>query len=272
MTALRQVADNFCRLVSSRVSIWARAKVTFSLGSLEQVGWEDFETGTAGPGVLAAFSIGEGQGFAHVPAGLAMVLVDLYLAGPGTGPYPERNLTETEAHLLSPFLAALAEGLGEAASSTFGEAHIGPITQVTGVSGLFLTNRRMQCVAVKVPVQPPSFAEPAGELTVCLPVSALRPLVAKLQPPTPKRPGADSLSAARRIPLTLALRYPPATVLLQVAQDLAPGQVLSLGHPVGQPLVLYAGDEPLFAAVPVDNGRRSACQIVGPYKISTDGD
>jgi len=267
MAALRQVGENFSRLAASRFGLLAKAKVTLQLGEVAQVGWEDFEAATAGYGVLVTFNLGEGQVFAHLPAALVMALVDLYLAGPGTGPFPERSLSETESRLLSPFLTVLAEALADAASSVFGEARSGPVTQMTATSGLFLSNRRMPCAALSTSVLLPSTKEPAGALRLCFPVSTLRPLLAGLQASssvTGTRTAA--LAAARRVPLTLSLRYASVAVPLRVAERLSPGQVLSLGHPLGEPLLLCVGDKPLFTAVPIERARRAACQIVGLYE------
>jgi flagellar motor switch protein FliM len=267
LAALRGVSEHFGRLTANRFGVLAKSKISVHTSPPEQVGWEDFETLAASPGVLATFSLGEGQVFVHMPARLAMALVDLYLAGPGTGTFPDRALTETESKLLSPFLAAVAEGLADAASSTFGETRAGPVSQVTVASGLFLANRRMPCVTFKARAQLPSSREPVGEIGACLPVAALRPLLAKL---TAARPAKGSqVAAARaawRVPLTLSLRYPTVAVPLQVAQALAPGQVLSLGHPVGEPLLLCVGDKPVFVASPVERAKRSACQVIGPYE------
>ena len=272
MAAVRQTGENFSRFTASRFSLLVKAKVSVHVGAPEQVGWEDFEASTTGHGVLAAFSLGEGQVFVHVPAVLAMALVDLYLAGTtGTGPFPDRPLSETESRLFSPFLAALTDGMADAASSIFGETRGGPVTQMTGTSGLFLSNRRMPCVTFQSSVQLPSAREPSGSISICLPVSTLRPLLVKLQPTGPtKGSHASTMAAAVRAPLTLSLRYPPVAVKFHVAQSLAPGQVLSLRHQLGEPLLLCAEGKPLFTAVPAEHGKRAACRIIGAHEPRID--
>lgn len=263
MVALRQVGENFSRLLANRLTVLVRTRATVDLRATEQLGWEDFEAKVGGPGLLATFSLGEGQVFVHLPAGLCLSLIDLYLAGTGAGPFPNRQLSETERQLLAPFLSATAGGLADAASSVFGEVHAGPVTLVTGISGLFLSNRRMPCVAMWPSVQLPTSKSPVGEIGMCLPIGALRPLVAKLQSTGPaKGSQAPALAAALSVPLTLSLRYPPVTVPLDVVKYLAPGQVLNLGHLIGEPLTLYAGDKELFAVQPVEHARRAACEIV----------
>jgi flagellar motor switch protein FliM len=268
MAAVRQVGENFSRFTASRFGLLVKAKVSVHVGAPEQIGWEDFEASTAGHGVLAAFSLGEGQVFVHVPAILAMSLVDLYLAGTtGTGPFPDRPLSETESRLFSPFLSSLTDGMADAASSIFGATRGGPVTQMTGTSGLFLSNRRMPCVALQASVQLPSVREPSGNISICLPVSTLRPLLVKLQPTGPTTEShVSAVAAAMRAPLTLSLRYPQVAIRFHVAQSLSPGQVVSLRHQIGEPLLLCAEDKPLFTAVPVEHGKRAACRIVDVHE------
>ena len=262
MAALRQVGENFGRLVANRATALVRARVAVGLRAVEQLGWEDFEAQASGPGLLITFSLGEGQVFVHLPASLGLAFIDLHLAGPGTGPFPNRQLSETERQLLAPFLSAVASGLADAASPVFGEVRAGPVSQVSGASGLFLSNRRMPCAVVWASVQLPA-KEPVGEIGTCMPIGALRPLLAKLQGAGPtKEAQATAVAAALGVPLTLSLRYPPVSAPLEVVRRLAPGQVLNLGHLIGEPLVLYAGDKELFAVQPVEHARRAACEIV----------
>lgn len=262
MTAVRQVGENFNRFLANRTGLFSRTKVTTSLSSPEQLGWEDFEAKTNGPGLLAAFSLGEGQVFFYVPSDLALVLIDLHLAGPGTKLPTSRQLSETERQLVSPFLSAVASSLGDAASSVFGETMAGPVSQVGGVSGLFLSNRRMPCAYFQANINVPSSQNTIGGIGVCMPVASLRPLLARLnETDKPKGHYAAAAQAALKVPVTLTFRFPPVQVPLELARDLAPGQVLSIGHLLGQPLLLHVGGKAIFRAVLVEHSRRSACEV-----------
>lgn len=268
MAALRQVGENFSRFLANRAGPYARTKVSAALRTVEQVGWEDFEAQTNGPGLLAAFSMGEGQAFFYVPADLGLGLVDLHLAGPGEG--QSRPMSETERQLITPFLAAVAASLADAASSVFGETAAGPVSQVGSGSGLFLSNRRMPCVRLVTKVHVPSAPATGGEVDVCAPVASLRPLLAKLHE-VAGAPGPHTAAARAvlKVPVAVALRFPPAQVPLELARNLAPGQVLSLGHLIGQPLLLEVGGKEAFKAVMVEHAKRSACEIV--ETIATGG-
>lgn len=261
MAAMRQVGENFSRFFANRAGLYARTKVSTALKRAEQVGWEDFEAQASGPGLLAAFSMGEGQVFCYIPASLGLALVDLHLAGPGTG--LSRHISETERQLLSPLLSGTANSLADAASSVFGETVAGPVSQVGSMSGLFLSNRRMPCVDLVVEIHIPSLQGSVGEVHVCAPVASLRPLFAKLQNTAGSSGShAAAAQAALSIPVTLTLRFPSVHVPLDLARDLGPGQVLSIGHLIGQPLALHVGGKEVFKAVLVEHGKRAACELI----------
>ena len=261
MAAVRQVGENFSRFLANRAGLFAHTRVNATLKTVEQLGWEDFEARTGGPGLLSAFSLGEGQVFLYVPSALGLTLVDLHLAGPGTG--HNRQMSETERQLMSPLLAGIASGLADAASSVFGETPAGPVSQVGGVSGLFLSNRRMPCTYLAAELHVPSSQGPIGELGVCMPIASLRPLLAKLQTtPGSLGPHAAATQAVLKVPVALTFRFPPVQVPLDVARDLATGQVLSIGHLIGQPLVLHVAGKEVFRAVMAEHGKRAACEVV----------
>lgn len=263
MAAVRQVGENFGRILANRAGLFSRTKVTTSISPPEQLGWEDFESKAGGPGLLVVFNLGEGQVFFHVPSDLALTLIDLHLAGPGTKLPASRQLSETERQLISPLLSAVANSLGDAASSVFGETTAGPVSQVGGVSGLFLSNRRMPCTYFQADITVPSSQTPIGSIGVCTPVASLRPLLARLnETDRPKGHYAAAERAALKVPVTLTFRFPPVQVPFELARDLAPGQVLSIGHLLGQPLLLHVGGKALFKAVLVEHSRRSACEVI----------
>jgi flagellar motor switch protein FliM len=261
MVAVRQVGENFSRFLANRAGLYAHTRISVTLTTVEQVGWEDFEARAGGPGLVAAFMMGEGQVYLYVPAALGLALVDLHLAGPGTG--ASRQMSETERQLVSPFVSGIASSLADAASSVFGETAAGPVSQVGGVSGLFLSNRRMPCIYLAAEVHVPSSQRPVGEIGACMPISTLRPLLARLQG-TAGSNGASAAAARAvlEVPVTLTFRFPSVRVPLDMARDLAPGQVLAIGHLLGQPLALHVGGKEMFKAVMAEHGKRAACEIV----------
>lgn len=266
MAAVRQVGENFSRFVSNRAGPFAHTRVAVALTTVEQLGWEDFEARSGGPGLLSAFNLGEGQVFFYVPATLGLALIDLHLAGPGTG--LNRQMSETERQLISPLLAGVATSLADAASSVFGETAAGPVSLVGGASGLFLSNRRMPCIHLAVEVHVPSSQSPLGEISACMPVASIRPLLAKLQTaPGLNGSHAATTQAVLRVPVVLTFRFPPVQVPFSVVRDLAPDQVLSIGHLIGQSLTLHVAGKEAFRAEMAEHNKRTACRVVEAIDI-----
>lgn len=263
--AIRQVAEGLTHMTANRLGTWARARMTMSVSSIDQVDWETFEAQVTPPGLLGAIPIAGGQVFVFLPAAFCMTILDLRLSGTGIGPYPSRPLSDVERQLLGPALGVVAGCISDAAGKVFGGVVSGPAVQVANSGGPIGVSRRGACLtATEVATITGTRSEP-GLITVCFPLDTVRPLLAQLSESTMPSVAAFAAAeeAASRIPIPLALRYRPASISLSVAEGLAPGQVLGIGHPIGEALVLCSGDRELFSAHLVEHNRRSACQIVG---------
>lgn len=264
MIALRAFAESFSRVAGGRMGSVLRCRVQMHLESINQTEWGELGPAISTPAVLASFDLaGAGTVIAHLPIGLAMVAIDLYLAGSGTGPFPSRPLTDMERQLIAVFLDVVSSETASAASAILGPVEAGPVTQLV-VQASEARDRAEQCVVLHFSLRIPHIGRADG-LDICIPTATLRPLLGRV-PDAPGRAEAPVLPAAERlvegVPLTLSLRFPPVAVPLSVAESLSAGQVLSLAHPLGAPLPLYVGDRPLFTATPVVHAKRAACQIV----------
>lgn len=275
LNAIRQVADGLTHMAANRLSTWARARMTLNVASIDQVDWETFEAQVSSPGLLGAIPVGAGQVFVFLPAAFCMTILDLRLSGTGGGPFPSRPLTDIERQVLGSALGVVAGCVSDATGRVFGGVDVGPVSQVDSVSNLTRASRKGTCLSVKeVATIAGARAEP-GQVTVCFPLETLQPLLSDLTEST--RPSLAAFAAAQeaasRVPIPLALRYRPASIPLSVAERLTPGQVLSLGHPIGEPLTLCSGDRALFDARYVEHHRRSACQIteaIGSQKAAAE--
>jgi len=264
LTAVRQLAEAACRLVGSRVSTWARAKVALRLEKLEQLDWQAAQARVGEPSGFAAFNLGEGPVIVCLPASLAFAAIDLHLGGSGKGPWPRRELTDLEQHLLAPVFTMVAEAVAEAASSVLGRGELGPVTQLGNSPGLLLASRQRQLIYCEAVADLGAASPSPGGLAIYLPVDTLRPLFVNLGRDRPPKEQFYALAerAAAEVPLRLSLCFPPVSVPVAVAERLAPGQVVGLGHPIGEPLVLKVGGKAVFSAVLVEQAKRAACKLV----------
>ena len=264
VTAVRQVADGFAHIVANRLAAWARVRITFSVASVDQTDWGTFEGAVSSPGMLGALPIADGQVLIFLHAAFSMVLLDLHLAGTGSGPFPARGLSDVERQMLTPVMGSIGEGVIDAMSAVFGRVESGPVTLVAGATAQMRPNRRSACLLLRLTGAVSGVRCEPGQIDVCFPLDALRPLLAELSETTKPSLAAHAAAeaAASRVPLPLALRYRPVGIPLHVAENLAVGQVLALGHPIGEPLTLCAGDKELFLARAVEHNRRSACRLI----------
>lgn len=263
--ATRQVADGFTHILANRLAPWVRVRVTSNVVSVAQTEWTEFVESVSTPGLLCSVPVALGAVFIHLPAPLCMSLLDLHLSGTGSGELPSRPLTDIERQVLSPMVGSLAEGLVDALSGVFGHVDTGPMTLVQGAGNLMQTGQKGSCMLSRVSAALSGVHAPPGQIDVCFPLDALRPLLAKQSETAKPSPSATLAAeeATSRVPLHLTLRYPPVSIPLPVAENLQVGQVLALGHPIGEPLTLCAGGKELFSARPVEHNRRAACQVIG---------
>jgi flagellar motor switch protein FliM len=70
-------------------------------------------------------------------------------------------------------------------------------------------------------------------------------------------------------PLPVAARFEPASLTSSQLVGLAVGDVITLPHPAGWPLRLYAGGRPYLSALPGRRGGRMAVEIAEPIPGAT---
>jgi flagellar motor switch protein FliM len=264
MAAVRQMAEAVCRIVGSRISTWARAKVTVRLEKVEQLDWQTFQSQVGELATFGAFNLAGSAALVCIPASLAMAVIELLLGGTGKGSWPRRQLTDLEQQLVAPVFTSVSEAVAEAASSVFGRVEAGQVAQVGSNPSVLLASRQRQVICFEGAVDLGANWPSPGSVVICLPVDTLRPLFAHLGRSRPPKEQSYGLAerAAGSVPLRLSLCYPPVAVPVSVAQRLAPGQVVGLGHPIGEPLLLKVGAKAVFLAVPVEHGKRAACKVV----------
>jgi len=268
--AIRQVAEGITHIVANRLGTWTRARMSLNVSSIDQIDWEAFEAQVSAPGLLGAIPVAGGQMFVFLPAAFCMTILDLRLSGTGTGPYPSRPLSDIERQLLSSALEVVAGCITDATEKVFGKVASAPVVSVVASAGPISVNRGGACLTVTEVATITGIRSDPGRITVCFPLDTVRPLMAKLSESTMPSLAAFAAAeeAASRIPIPLALRYRPSSISLSVAEGLTPGQVLGIGHPIGEALVVCSGDRELFGAHLVEHNRRAAGQIVGPTEAS----
>jgi flagellar motor switch protein FliM len=274
LEVLQLVGEAFARRAALALQTTLRTAALVSLGPVEEWTFDQLLRSIDDPGFLAVLSLEplEGAGVLHLPPPIAMGLVERLLGGGGGPVIAGRPLSELEGELLRPLVDQLLGELTPAFESLLALRaridHVEPNPQfaraAAGPDPMLTFHLEVRT----------GESEP-GTAVLCLPLAALQgPLdafVDRASPPSerPAGPGAAAQVAERLLdaPVEVAVRFGVVALSSRELLDLGVGDVVWLGHPVGEPLVVSAGGVPFLAAVPGRTERRLACQVVDPSRF-----
>jgi flagellar motor switch protein FliM len=267
MATVKTIVDLAGRLMAARLGATVHSRVSFNVTALSQGDWGAFEHQVLDHGALLGFELGPypAQVIYYLPHDLAMALVDLRLAGPGRRRYLERPLTDLERRVLAAPTEALCSAFADAVTSIAPNAALGKIHQVTGAQALQFTDANEQCVTATFAAHLAAGVE--HELLCCAPVATLRPLLETIEArgtlrDATKRPhSAEIERLVSGAPTRIRLRFADVEASFATIEALGVGSVLSLNHPIDEPLVIESGGVELYRANRVQRGRRLAAQI-----------
>jgi len=272
---VRTIFDLAGRLSAARLGGALHSRVSVTVKSLEQSEWGSFERQVFDHGALLGVELAPypAQVIYYLPHDLTTAIIDLRLAGPGRKSYPERPLTDLERRVLSRPTEALCVALAEAVGSVVPSVGLGSINHVTGLQSLQLTDARQQCVVAGFAAHFAGGVE--YSFACCAPVATLRPLIETIEARGTRREDRERAYSteierlAREIPTRLTLAFDEIEASLGTLEALSVGSVLSLEHPVDEPLLLMSGGVALYRANRVLKGRRLAAQIT--ERLDPDG-
>lgn len=190
-------------------------------------------------------------------AGLSWVA---YMVGGGPTPEPgERKFTQIEQALVGRVIEDALEDL----RYSFGSLLVSELT----VDTIHYNSQFAQAAATTDLMIVAAFVVHVGGgscvATVAIPAEALLPQLGETNP-TSTTAGAGELltSQLEWVPVEVALRLEPASVMPSQILDLAVGDLLPLTHPHHRPLDLVVDGQPLARAAVGANGSRLACVVV----------
>ncbi len=251
--SLHFLHDRFTRKLSSSLAAYLRASVEVTTTSIDQLTYGEFLMKLPDPTVF--FSLGvapiEGLGALEVSPSLAFAVIDRMLGGAGRqGSLPAaRPLTEIEQHVIDAVMHVIIGNLTESWR---------PVREVDFQIRAREAHPQMLQVAppnepVLVLVFEVRVAETRGLLNLCLPAAAAavfdHGFAGTRREPTAAESGR-LLRSLSRIPVDLGVIIESRLTSREVL-DLAPGDLLSLGHPVREPLEVRAGRIVKYLAQPV---------------------
>jgi flagellar motor switch protein FliM len=274
--ALQIAHETFARQFTTVLSTTLRTVSHVQARGIGQLTYDEYIRDVANPTYLAILSLPPLAGAAifHLPLPVVLTAVDRLLGGPGTGPSVNRALTEIEQSLVRDLLGRVLRELAYAFESL---TALEP-TVIHQESNPQFAQIGSPSDMVIVFVYDLRIGLQAGEATLCIPFSALQPVLDEVMGSSllAGRIEADAGSVRDALagrmgsaPVTVSVSFPPVALALADIVDLRPGDVLPLDHRVDAPLEVSVGGVPRFAARPGRRGKRLACVITSVAEKET---
>jgi flagellar motor switch protein FliM len=267
--ALQIVNDTFARQLATVLSTTLRTASQAGVASVTQMTYDEYVRRTPTPSLLAVLSLEPlpGAGVFQLPLGIAMGVIDRLLGGPGTGPQPERALSDIETGLLRELVQRIVHEFGYAFESL---TRLQPevLSLESDAQFMQLASPSEAVVLVSYDVR---IGDDEAVASLCLPFSTVSPVLEQIRTPGGRagRSGAevrrfgDQVAAGMQTaPVDVTVRFAEVSLSPREILDLAVGDVLPLQHPVAAPLQVCAAGVPYAYAVPGSSGQRLACRVV----------
>jgi flagellar motor switch protein FliM len=274
--ALQIAHETFARQFTTVLSTTLRTVSHVQARGIGQLTYDEYIRDVANPTYLAILSLPPLAGAAifHLPLPVVLTAVDRLLGGPGTGPSVNRALTEIEQSLVRDLLGRVLRELAYAFESlTALEPTV--IHQESNPQFAQIGSPSDMVIVFAYDLR---IGSQAGEATLCIPFSALQPVLDEVMGNSllAGRIEADAGSVRDALagrmgsaPVTVSVSFPPVTLALADIVDLRPGDVLPLDHRIDAPLEVSVGGVPRFAARPGRRGKRLACVITSVAEKET---
>lgn len=275
--SLEIVFETFARQWATVLTSSLRAVTVVNLASIEELTYDEYVSRLATPTMVTVLAVEPlaGAGILELSMDSAMVCVDRLLGGPGTGPQPQRPLTDIEVGLMRQLVGRV---LGELRWAFEPIARMEPTITAVEHNPQFV-----QAAAAADVLIVAGFELRIGEVeslaTLCLPFASLFPLLEIAIGVTHEGERAAPVKAAPvriherlpDVPIDVAVGFAPTALTPRTLVELAVGDVIRLAHPVSAPLIVTAADMTFAHAVAGSRGQHLACRIVEPPPAAPPG-
>jgi len=273
--SLQLLHDRFARNVSGSLSAYLRAVTEVSSLSVEQLTYAEFLMSVPDPTAFYAISMAplDGTAAIEINPAVAFSMIDRMLGGTGHGVHLSRALTEIEQNVVDGILKLVLENLSDTWRSVM-EVHF-------KISGRDTRPQMLQVAApnetVLIMVFDVKICDARGLLNFCLPASVIESIGdnfvqnwyrSKREPTAAQRRRLYNALGRIELPVTAAVEMSlPARELLL----LRPGDVLSVGKPVSQPINVRVADATKYTGRLVRNNTRAGVTILNGPGSTVEG-
>ncbi|MDQ0230525.1 flagellar motor switch protein FliM [Metabacillus malikii] len=267
--SLTRIHDNFARLLTTYFSAQLRTYIQITLGSVDQLPYEEFIRSIPKMTVLNVFEMRplEGRVLMEVNPNIAYAMMDRIMGGIGSNMNKIDNLTEIETKIISNIFEKSLDNYQEAWDSI---VEIEPFMEEFEVNPQFLQmvspNETVVVISLNIQV-----GETSGMINLCIPHVVLEPIIPRLSvhywmQSDRKEPKPDEIDALKKhikladIPISAELGS--SELSIQEFLQLQIGDVIQLERSIDQPLVVKIGDKPKFTGQPGKLNKKLAVQII----------
>jgi flagellar motor switch protein FliM len=264
--SLHFLHDRFARNISTSLSAYLRTVTDVNVTSVEQFTYSEFLMSLPDPTAFYAISLSPLEGLAALelnPA-VAFSMIDRMLGGSGKGMAPTRGLTEIEHNVIDGVVKLVLEHLTETWRN---------IVDVRfRVNGRDTRPQMLQVAAPNEVVVLIGFdiriGDARGMLNFCLPATAIETVGDQFTHTwyrSHREPTLDDRHHFWRtlghLPVNVAATV-STTLPARDVLELAPGDVIALGHRVTQPLEVRVADAIKFEALPMQEMGRAGVRVL----------
>jgi flagellar motor switch protein FliM len=269
--AYQIVQETFARQFGTILSTTLRESAQVGMASVEEVTYTEYIDQLPNPSLLVVLTLEPlpGAGIMQLPVPMAVAAVDRMLGGQGNSAVPDRPLSEIELGLVQSLVERLLRELAYSMES---------LTQLRPAVDRLEQNPQFAQVAAPseqavLTTFEITLGEQSSPATLYIPAASLAdPLEAAVS----RRSYADQTQADTTavidqltehlldVPVDVSVTFNQVLATSAEIVELAVGDVLSLGHPLSEPLTVSAGGVPRYQAVAGRRGKRLAFQIVQP--------
>lgn len=277
--SLTRIHENFSRLLTTYFSAQLRTYVQITVGSADQIPYEEFIRSIPKMTILNVFEVPplDGRILLEVNPNIAYAIMDRLLGGRGVSINKVENLTEIETKIMSNIFEKAFENLREAWDSV---ADIDPMLTEFEVNPQFLqmVSPNETVVVISLNTQ---IGETSGMINICIPHVVLEPIIPKLSAhywmQNVKKESAPQSVAAiekkiRHADLPVIAELGTTDISIQDFLMLDLGDVIQLDQTIGKPLTIKVAGTPKFTGQAGKVNKKIGIQILNAIQGGSDDD
>lgn len=268
LQSLVTLHENFAKLLTTSLSTYLRNLVRVQVVSIEQQSYDEFTRSLPNPTVMNLLSLSPllGRIVLEFPMPLAFIMVDRFLGGHRFTADKTRELTEIEQTVVKQVVTKSLTNLKDAWQTVL---EVTPVYERLELNPVAAKIAAPADVVVLITLEV-KIAETIGLMNICLPYSALEPVIQRLEAPAglvgvPRWSTAQSIvSIQQRLAqaqVQVTVELGTTTIKLRELLNIESGDVLKLDQSTNTLLNVKIGNQVKFKGSPGVSGSKMAVQI-----------